>query len=188
MNYANEIKSSIAMRQVCEVYGIDVNRQGFACCPFHTEKTPSMKVYDGDRGFHCFGCGQNGSVIDFVMMYFKLNFAEAQKKLNDDFFLRLPVGEKPDKRQAAKAGRAAYDRRKEQELRQQERDKLYKDYDDALTEWVRLDRDIRGKAPSSPTDEPDADFIHACQNIEYTAYKLDCALNALHEYENKSGG
>lgn len=188
MNYANEIKSAITMRQVCELYGLDVNRQGFARCPFHNEKTPSMKVYDGDRGFNCFGCNTHGSVIDFVMKYFNLNFAEAQKKLNDDFFLRLPIGEKQDKRQATKAGKAAYERRKEQERRQQERDKLYKEYDDALTEWVRLDKDIREKAPKSQTEQPGKDFIYACQNIEYAAYRLDCALIAVNDYEMRHGG
>lgn len=78
------------MRLVAERYGFQPNRAGFICCPFHGEKTPSMKLYDGDKdGFHCFGCGVGGTVIDFVMKLFDLPFQAACKRLNDDFGLGL---------------------------------------------------------------------------------------------------
>lgn len=50
------------------------------CCPFHEEKTPSFTVFK-DNHFHCFGCGEHGDVIDFVMKLNKLNFVEAVKYL-----------------------------------------------------------------------------------------------------------
>ena len=44
MNIFYEIKSMISVRQVAESYGLKVNRNGMACCPFHNDKHPSMKI------------------------------------------------------------------------------------------------------------------------------------------------
>lgn len=52
-----------------------------ACCPFHTERTPSFSVSPAKNMFHCFGCGKGGSVIRFVMDYENLPFADAVRKL-----------------------------------------------------------------------------------------------------------
>ncbi|MBI2314194.1 MAG: DNA primase [Betaproteobacteria bacterium] len=52
-----------------------------ACCPFHTEKTPSFTVSPTKQFYHCFGCGAHGSAIGFVMEYRGLNFVEAVKEL-----------------------------------------------------------------------------------------------------------
>ena len=62
MNVFEAVKQSVTTRQAAEHYGIRVNRNGMACCPFHNDKTPSMKL---DKRFHCFGCGADGDVIDF---------------------------------------------------------------------------------------------------------------------------
>ncbi len=48
-----------------------------ACCPFHEEKTPSFTVVPSKQYYHCFGCRENGSAIDFVMKFDHLNFTEA---------------------------------------------------------------------------------------------------------------
>ena len=55
-----------------------------ACCPFHDDKNPSMKV---DQRFHCFGCGEDGDVIDFTAKLFDLSPKEAAEKLAQDFGL-----------------------------------------------------------------------------------------------------
>ena len=78
------------MRQVAERYGFDPNRSGFIKCPFHQgDRTASLKIYPGDKGFHCFGCGAHGSVIDFVMRLFDLSFPQAVVRLSSDFNLGL---------------------------------------------------------------------------------------------------
>lgn len=51
------------------------------CCPFHEEKTPSFFVDVNRNTYHCFGCGEHGSPIDFVMKMDNLNFVEAVRKL-----------------------------------------------------------------------------------------------------------
>lgn len=53
----------------------------FACCPFHGEKTPSFSVNEEKQLFHCFGCGANGDVIDFVSSYSGVEFADACEML-----------------------------------------------------------------------------------------------------------
>ena len=60
---------------------IHVGRNGMACCPFHNDKTPSMKL---DRRYHCFGCGADGDVIDFAARLFGLNKKEAALKLAEE--------------------------------------------------------------------------------------------------------
>jgi DNA primase len=52
-----------------------------ACCPFHEEKTPSFTVVPTKEIYHCFGCGESGGIIDFVMKYDHLSFVEAIETL-----------------------------------------------------------------------------------------------------------
>lgn len=59
-----DVKQNNSMRDVLNRYGIQVNNKGFCNCPFHSEKTPSMKIYSD--GFYCWGCHKGGDVIDFV--------------------------------------------------------------------------------------------------------------------------
>jgi len=59
-------------------------------CPFHGEKTPSFRVSPSWRTYHCFGCGEGGSVIDFVMKQERLSFPEAVRALADRFGVPLP--------------------------------------------------------------------------------------------------
>ena len=56
-----------------------------ACCPFHSEKTPSFTVSPSKQFYHCFGCGMHGSAIGFVMQYSGLGFVEAVEELAEVF-------------------------------------------------------------------------------------------------------
>ncbi|GLR67337.1 DNA primase [Acidocella aquatica] len=58
------------------------------CCPFHGEKTPSFYVYDDH--FHCFGCGEHGDVITFVMKTTGAGFMEAVESLAQEAGLEVP--------------------------------------------------------------------------------------------------
>jgi DNA primase len=89
INIFSQVKNDLDIRQMLEYYGVSINGKGFASCPFHREHTPSFKVYD--NSFYCFGCGESGTVIDFVMKYFRLTNIEAVKKLNEDFKLNLQI-------------------------------------------------------------------------------------------------
>ena len=75
-------KRLVTAREAAEHYGLNVNRHGMALCPFHDDHKPSMKL---DERFHCFGCGEDGDVIDFTAKYFNLSLPEAAEKLVNDF-------------------------------------------------------------------------------------------------------
>ncbi len=61
-----------------------------ACCPFHTEKTPSFNVIAKKQFYHCFGCGASGNVISFVMQYLSLGFVEAVETLAARAGMQIP--------------------------------------------------------------------------------------------------
>ncbi len=65
-------------------------REYMACCPFHDEKTPSFTVSPQKQFFYCFGCGESGSAIDFVMKYQNLGFIEAIEDLASRAGLEIP--------------------------------------------------------------------------------------------------
>ena len=75
------VKSAITVRQVGEMYGMEPDRHGMVCCPFHSDNHPSMKLNDtyyfgfgwAYRPYYCFGCGANGDAIDLTAKLFDLN-------------------------------------------------------------------------------------------------------------------
>ena len=180
------IKSQINMIDICKTYGFNIQRGNFICCPFHNEKTPSLKLYDGNRGFYCFGCGEHGSVIDFVMRYFNLDFPKAISKLNDDFGLGLPIGKKIDRRTQLEMNKSAFERKRKAEQQQKERQKIEDDYWAAFDEWKRLDDNKRNYSPKSPTEPLHPLFVEALKNIDGAEYNLSCAEIARYEYEKRN--
>ena len=73
---AQVIRDSVTMEQVIALYGYRTKR-GFMVCPFHGDRDASLKVYPGSGGWHCFGCGKGGSVVDFVMEHEGCDFRTA---------------------------------------------------------------------------------------------------------------
>ena len=66
-----------------------------ACCPFHSEKSPSFTVSPSKQFYHCFGCGAHGSAIGFVMQYAGLGFVEAVEELAGNVGMQVPREESP---------------------------------------------------------------------------------------------
>ena len=90
---ASQIKQLLTMQEVAERYGFIPNRSGYIQCPFHQgDNHGSLKIYPGTGGWHCFGCGAGGSVIDFAMRLFDINFRQAVLRLNMDFGLGIVPG------------------------------------------------------------------------------------------------
>ena len=71
MSLYQTVKSAITVRQVGEMYGMEPDRHGMVCCPFHSDSDPSMKL--NDTYYYCFGCGANGDAIDLTAKLFDLN-------------------------------------------------------------------------------------------------------------------
>lgn len=105
LNVFDEVKNRVPVQDVAELYGFRANRAGFICCPLHGEKTPSLKLYPGAGGFHCFGCGAGGSAIDFVARLFGLDPMEAVRRLDQDFHLHLPLDRPPNCKEREQAQR-----------------------------------------------------------------------------------
>jgi len=87
LNVFEEVKRYIGTDKVMQDNGVKIGRNGMACCPFHNDKHPSMKV-DG-KHYHCFGCGAHGDVIGFVAQYYGLSQYDAACKIIEDY--NLPI-------------------------------------------------------------------------------------------------
>lgn len=105
MNIFEEAKERLNMDEVARFYGFKPDHANFICCPFHREKSASLKLYPGSRGWHCFGCGRGGSVIDFVSELHGLDSIGAVRRLNEDFHLALPVDRPPTQTERTEAQR-----------------------------------------------------------------------------------
>ena len=161
-NVFEAVKQSVSTREAAELYGIKVKRNGMACCPFHDDKNPSMKV---DQRFHCFGCGEDGDVIDFTAKLFDLSPKEAAEKLAQDFGLIYDSQAPPRRR---------YVRQKtEAQKFREDRQRCYRvlsDYYYLLKKW-EADR-----SPRTPEEEPHPRFVEAIQKKTYVEYLLDLFL------------
>ena len=161
-NVFEAVKQSVSTREAAEFYGIKVSRTGMACCPFHDDKNPSMKV---DQRFHCFGCGADGDVIDFTAKLFNLSPKEAAEKLAQDFGLIYDSQAPPRRR---------YVRQKtEAQKFREDRQRCYRvlsDYYYLLKKW-EADR-----SPRTPEEEPHPRFVEAIQKKAYVEYLLDLFL------------
>lgn len=89
------IQDLLTRVDILEIIGsrIQLKKSGanfWACCPFHSEKTPSFSVNPAKQFFHCFGCGRTGSAISFLMEYSGLTFPEAIEDLAQSIGLTVP--------------------------------------------------------------------------------------------------
>ena len=99
MNLFQNVKYGVNCRETAERYGVFVNRQGKALCPFHNDRHPSLLV--ADDHYYCFACGAHGDVIDFAANFFALPLYEAAQRLAADFGIdtdRPPTKEILEKR------------------------------------------------------------------------------------------
>lgn len=158
MTIYETIKAAISVKQAAEHYGLKVNCNGMACCPFHNDRHPSLKL--NEDYFFCFGCGAKGDVIDFVAKLFDLSSYEAVQKLAVDFGL-------DPKPPAA----AALPKPKHPCIRQFREDEML--CFRVLTDYLHLLEDWKVRyAPKTPDEPYDDRFVKACQmhcHIEYMA-------------------
>jgi DNA primase len=70
-----------------------------ACCPFHSEKTPSFTVSPAKQFYHCFGCGAHGNAISFLMEYSGLGYVDAVRELAEDLGMKMPEFEPRSKKE-----------------------------------------------------------------------------------------
>ena len=162
-NVFETVKQSVTIREAAERYGIEVKRGGMACCPFHDDKNPSMKL--NEEYFYCFGCGATGDVIDLTARLYNLSPKEAAEKLAQDFGL-IYDSQAPPRRNYVHQKTEA---RKFREDRQRCY-RVLSDYYYLLKKW-EADR-----SPRTPEEEPHPRFVEAIQKKAYVEYLLDLFL------------
>ena len=168
-DYIDCIKQSIPAKEIAEHLGLEPNRAGFCRCPFHGEKTASMKLYPGSRGWYCFGCHQGGSVVDLVMKYYGLGLMDAVVLINSDFRLELPIGREPTQAEQEEARKRAELRKaKESEriAREKARNAAFERYLDIAMEIHKYEWDLADYAPKTPDEEWDERFCVALRRLD----------------------
>ncbi len=158
MSLYQKIKSAITVRQVGEMYGMEPDRHGMVCCPFHADNTPSMKL--NDNYYYCFGCGATGDVVDLTAKLFDLNPRQAAEKLMNDF------GLDPDK---PPANAIAMPLPKRDLTDEQRADIVYclrvlTNYLDLLHDWRER---YKPTSPEEPLDERFVEALHMTDLIEH---------------------
>ena len=165
------VKQSVTAREAAELYGIAVGRGGMACCPFHDDRHPSMKV---DTRFHCFGCGADGDVIDFTARLYDLSPKGAAEKLAQDFGLSYD-SKAPIRRNHVR-------QKSEAQARKENREHAWRvlaDYYHLLRKWET------DYSPRTPDEDPHPRFLEAVQKKEYMGYLLDTFLDSSTEEQDQ---
>ena len=165
------VKQSVTAREAAELYGIAVGRGGMACCPFHDDRHPSMKV---DTRFHCFGCGADGDVIDFTARLYDLSPKGAAEKLAQVFGLSYD-SKAPIRRNHVR-------QKSEAQARKENREHAWRvlaDYYHLLRKWET------DYSPRTPDEDPHPRFLEAVQKKEYIGYLLDTFLDSSTEEQDQ---
>ena len=155
MNLFETVKAAVTPRMAAERYGRPIQQGNMVCCPFHADRTPSMKL--NEDYFYCFGCGATGDVIDLAARLFDLSKYEAVQKLAADFGIS---GEKPSVLAKLKRG-------KTQAEAERHCFRVLRDYFGILQDWKEH------CAPQSPEDPIDPRYAEACHMLERIGNMLD---------------
>ena len=157
MNLFEAVKATGTPRMAAERYGLPVRQGSMICCPFHDDRTPSLKL--NEDYFYCFGCGAHGDVIALTAQLFDLPPAEAAKKLAADFGI---TEQKP-------SVLARLKRSKSQAELESRSFRVLGDYLHILQDWKAH------CAPQSPEDDIDPRYVEACHMLE----RIENMLNIL---------
>ena len=155
MNQFETVKAAVTPRMAAERYGLPIQQGSMVCCPFHADRTPSMKL--NEDYFYCFGCGASGDVIDLAARLFNLTSLQAAKKLAADFGI---TGQKPSILAKLQLG-------KSQAETERRCFRVLGDYLQILQDWKE------NCAPQSPEESIDPRYAEACHMLERIENMLD---------------
>ena len=149
-NIFEAVKEAVPVPLAAERYGLQANRTGMVCCPFHDDHTPSLKL--NEDYFYCFGCGAGGDVVNLTALLFGLRPYEAASKLAVDFGVDVPATAPPD---------GSLNRFRSDLLRCQ---RVLEEYLNLLIRWQNKYR------PRDESADPDDRYVEACQILESIDY------------------
>lgn len=164
---ASAIKSRIPMKDVLDFYCLDTKRN-FMPCPFHAEKTPSLRVYK--NGWYCFGCHSGGSVIDFVMKKENCSFSTAVSAIDHTFNLGLLENHDP-----RNDDRIVYTWLIDDlaDIFLKEVKLVEGDIERSIISKLRLVQDIEGKAVPERTTGEWSELYQLLEEMKYLEYKKE---------------
>lgn len=171
IDFTNVIKERVKMQDIFQQYGFKV-KNGAVKCPFHNEKTASLRTYNNGERWKCFGCGEGGSVIDFVMKYFNINFTQAITRINNDFSLCLAIKSLTHKERLENARQA-----RTAQIERSERMKAEQEKEERNTRMNALFRSAfiakKVLAPKKIGDPLTEEYAFACRIVEYLEYMFE---------------
>ena len=179
----SEIKNRIKMPKLLQFYGFDI-KKGRMKCPLHNGEDYNCGVKE--NYIHCFVCDESADVISFVIKYYGLSFKESIIKLNNDFNLGLPIGEKLDRRKQLDMAKKSFKANQERERQQNEHNQLKNNREIALDEWIRFDKQKMKYQPKSQNEDLHPLFVEAIINLPHAEYRLECAETELYLYEARN--
>ena len=176
MGLFDTIRDNVSARQVAEYYGLKINRNGMACCPFHNDRHPSMKL---DKRFHCFGCQADGDAVDYVGRLYGLGAKEAAYKIADDFNIPIEPWKRESREERNTRIRNAKEKELEMNIRRAYAEEL-RQFRLKMSEFFRVLHDWEQKyAPTQEQwnaetiDERFVTAIHCKNRVEYILDILD---------------
>ena len=161
MNIFEEVKAAVDINTAAEYYGLNV-RKDTALCPFHNEKTGSLKLYHDH--FYCFGCGEHGDVIKLTGKLLGLSPIDSAKRLASDFNVLIHDDFKPKGQTRNKTSPQRIVTYRERENR------TYR----LLADYCKYLEDCRIRyAPHTPEERPHPLFVTALCELELFRYYRD---------------
>ena len=167
MSIYEAVRSKVNLRMAAEKYGMDIGKNSMVRCPFHDDRTPSMKL--NNKYYYCFGCGAKGDVISLVAEHLGLSAADAAQRIADDFVI-----EKVNKSVIAKLNF-----HKEKQKRRDRCVRVLCDYNRILRKWMT------DYAPKTADEKLHPRFAEACRMLEVTEYMAELLDTGTKEEQNE---
>ena len=158
-NVFDEIRNRVSMQDLAKFYGLQMSHSGMACCPFHEDSTPSLKVYDDH--FYCFGCGATGDCTGFTAKLFGIPQIEAAKKISYDFGLNLC------NKEIAVPVNPRLKAENDFHIWLRNANFVVSEYHRKLIEWREM------YAPQNHWEQPHPLFVESLKKLDYVEYLAD---------------
>ncbi len=161
------------MQDVAESYGFHTNNKGFIKCPFHSnssERTPSLKIYPGQRGFYCHACHTGGDIVKFVALLNNTDNYTALKELSERFGIPISGNAEISEEMRQRSNKARFERQLRIALEEQKKAELRQ-----INSFITAYRNIIQE------EEPFSDLWCFAQNkLQFETYKQEISCEKLH--------
>lgn len=167
MSIYETVRSKVSLHIAAEKYGMIIGKNSMVHCPFHDDRTPSMKL--NKEYYYCFGCGAKGDVISLVSELLGLSAADAARRIADDFGIKT-------EKISINTRLNFY---KEKQKRRDRCVRVLCDYNRILRKWMT------DYAPKNADEKLHPKFAEACRMLEVTEYMAELLNTGTKEEQNE---